>query len=249
MASMEDKPVSPLGGFPCSGIIDPTLAQPTLAAAEMPPELVAGSLSQYLKAWALRVRSGDAGVLPVVVALALVMVVFSVLMFPALSARIHLDTVLGARQRMTLDMALFFAATVSVTLFYLASQREGYTRWRDRIVLLPMVLSLGIGICINQSKAVLEGLFGGVGELKRTPKSGVARPGESFAGQVYKSLPKAVVIGELALGAYFTVLAAKLVLAGVWGPLPFVLLFQFGFLYVGLMSLLPERFAATPAEG
>src|SRR6516162_2261604 len=40
------------------------------AAADVPPELVAQSLGQYVRAWWLRVRSGDSGVLPVVLAMA-----------------------------------------------------------------------------------------------------------------------------------------------------------------------------------
>ncbi len=52
-----------------------------LTAADVdviPPEIVAGSLGQYLRAWSVRVRSGDAGILPVVVALALVTIVFQI---------------------------------------------------------------------------------------------------------------------------------------------------------------------------
>jgi D-xylose transport system permease protein len=49
----------------------------TAAAVEViPPEIVAQSLSQYLRAWLTRVRGGDAGVLPVVAALIAVTVVF-----------------------------------------------------------------------------------------------------------------------------------------------------------------------------
>ncbi len=51
----------------------------TAAAVEViPPELVANSLSQYLRAWAVRVRSGDAGILPVVAALVLVTIAFQI---------------------------------------------------------------------------------------------------------------------------------------------------------------------------
>ena len=51
----------------------------TAAAVEViPPEIVAQSLGQYLRAWLLRVRSGDAGVLPVVAALIAVTVVFQI---------------------------------------------------------------------------------------------------------------------------------------------------------------------------
>jgi len=49
------------------------------AAADVPPELVAQSLGQYLRAWWLRLRSGDSGVLPVVLAMIVVAVVFQII--------------------------------------------------------------------------------------------------------------------------------------------------------------------------
>jgi D-xylose transport system permease protein len=54
-------------------------AAPEAAAAEVPPELVAQSLGQYLRAWWLRLRSGDSGVLPVVLAMVVVGVVFQII--------------------------------------------------------------------------------------------------------------------------------------------------------------------------
>jgi D-xylose transport system permease protein len=51
----------------------------TAAAVEViPPEIVAQSLGQYLRAWLARVRNGDAGVLPVVAALVAVTIVFQI---------------------------------------------------------------------------------------------------------------------------------------------------------------------------
>jgi D-xylose transport system permease protein len=51
----------------------------TAAAVEViPPEIVAQSLGQYLRASLVRVRSGDAGILPVVIALVGVSVVFTI---------------------------------------------------------------------------------------------------------------------------------------------------------------------------
>ena len=44
----------------------------------MPPEIVAQSLGQYMRGWAASVRGGDAGILPVAVALVAVAVVFTV---------------------------------------------------------------------------------------------------------------------------------------------------------------------------
>jgi hypothetical protein len=43
---------------------------------------------------------------------------------------------------------------------------------------------------------------------------------------------------ELTLAAYFTLAVVWVLDRGVWYSLPFLILFQFGFGYVGLMSLL-----------
>jgi D-xylose transport system permease protein len=53
-------------------------AAPEATAADLPPELLAQSLGQYLRAWWLRVRSGDSGVLPVVLAIVVVAVSFQI---------------------------------------------------------------------------------------------------------------------------------------------------------------------------
>jgi D-xylose transport system permease protein len=54
-------------------------AAPETAAADVPPELLAQSLGQYLRAWWLRIRSGDSGILPVVLGLVVVAVVFEII--------------------------------------------------------------------------------------------------------------------------------------------------------------------------
>jgi D-xylose transport system permease protein len=54
-------------------------AAPEAAAADVPPEILAQSLGQYLRAWWLRVRSGDSGVLPVVLGMLVVAVIFEII--------------------------------------------------------------------------------------------------------------------------------------------------------------------------
>jgi D-xylose transport system permease protein len=49
------------------------------AASDVPRELLAQSLGQYVRAWWVRVRGGDSGVLPVVLAIVLVAVVFEII--------------------------------------------------------------------------------------------------------------------------------------------------------------------------
>jgi D-xylose transport system permease protein len=50
-----------------------------VAAADVPPELLAQSLGEYFRAWWLRVRGGNSGVLPVVLAIVIVAVVFEII--------------------------------------------------------------------------------------------------------------------------------------------------------------------------
>ena len=57
---------------------DPTAAVEA-AKADVPPELVAQSLGEYARGYVARIRSGESGVLPVVVGLVAIMVVFEVI--------------------------------------------------------------------------------------------------------------------------------------------------------------------------
>ena len=80
---MSDIPVTadpgetPAGAVNAGTAVDLTAA-PQAAAADVPPELVAQSLGQYVRAWWLRVRSGNSGVLPVVLAIVVVAVSFQI---------------------------------------------------------------------------------------------------------------------------------------------------------------------------
>jgi D-xylose transport system permease protein len=78
MASKEGAPGSQVA--PTDRAAEPEEGADLTAAAVdvIPPEVVAQSLGQYFRAWSVRVRSGDAGVLPVVAALVGVTVVFEI---------------------------------------------------------------------------------------------------------------------------------------------------------------------------
>ena len=69
---------TPAGTADAAMVADLTAA-PEAAAADVPPEILAQSLGQYLRAWWLQVRSGNSGVLPVVLAMVLVAVVFEII--------------------------------------------------------------------------------------------------------------------------------------------------------------------------
>jgi D-xylose transport system permease protein len=80
MARVESDPLTaeaaqPGEPTPAELMLDPTAATEA-ARLELPPEIAAQTLGEYIRAWSARIRSGDSGVLPVVLGLAIITVVF-----------------------------------------------------------------------------------------------------------------------------------------------------------------------------
>ena len=80
-----------------------------VAAVDLPPGLVAQSLGQYLRAWWARVRGGDSGVLPVVLAIVVVAVSFQVANSKFLSPQNLVNLIEQSTVYMVLAMAEIFA--------------------------------------------------------------------------------------------------------------------------------------------
>jgi hypothetical protein len=138
-----------------------------------------------------------------------------------------------------LDLPFFAAATMSVCVFYVASQREIHATLWQRIKYLPYLMALGIGLSVNQARAVVEALAGHQTVFTRTPKSGVqGGPAAAAPHKRYRVAVSLQPLLELALAAYFTLAVVWVIDRGVWYSLPFLVLFQAGFAYVGLTSAL-----------
>ncbi len=143
----------------------------------------------------------------------------------------------GWYEVLLLDIPFFAAATASVCSFYFASQREiGMSIWQ-RLKYMPFLMALGIGLSVNNSRAVVEALFHHETGFTRTPKHGVKRAGESVARKRYRATVNFQPLVELGLAAYMTYGIMFVLEREVYYSLPFLFLFQAGFGYVGLMSV------------
>jgi cellulose synthase/poly-beta-1,6-N-acetylglucosamine synthase-like glycosyltransferase len=141
----------------------------------------------------------------------------------------------GWYEVLLLDIPFFASATVSVMAFYYASQKaQGRSFW-EGVKYLPLVMSLGIGLSVNQARAVVEALMGYETGFTRTPKLG-SGAGSSAARRRYKAAMNFQPLVELGLAAYLGYGVLYLIERKVYYSLPFLLLFQSGFLYVGLSS-------------
>jgi cellulose synthase/poly-beta-1,6-N-acetylglucosamine synthase-like glycosyltransferase len=166
----------------------------------------------------------------------LLMSVLSVLMFPAMWVRYSM----GWSEMLLIDVPLFFAATASVANFYIVAQRELYPDWRQRLKYVPFLMSIGIGLCVNNTRAVLEAMFNKQSEFARTPKYGIERDSDEWVGKKYHQSVGVQPIVEVALGLYFTATVFYALVNQIYGTLPFLMLFQVGFLYTGLLSILQQ---------
>ena len=102
-------------------------------------------------------------------------------------------------------------------------------------------MSLGIGLCVNQSRAVIEALLGRQTEFVRTPKHGVKSRLESWTAKKYRSARNLTPYIELAFAAYFVAAMAVAVRGGHYVSMPFLAMFLVGFLYVGALSVYQRR--------
>jgi len=172
----------------------------------------------------------------------LLMCVLSVLMAPAMVIRYNM----GWYEMLLIDVPLFFAATASVANFYMVCQRELHKDWSTRLKYLPFLMSIGIGLTVNNTRAVIEALFRKETEFARTPKYRIEAQADEWIGKKYRQSVVAQPMVELALGLYFTATVFYALANGIYGTVPFLMLFQIGFLYTGLLSVV-QQFASNDA--
>jgi cellulose synthase/poly-beta-1,6-N-acetylglucosamine synthase-like glycosyltransferase len=175
------------------------------------------------------------------------MIVLSVLLMPAMIIR----SWQGYLQMLLIDFPLFMASTMSVSTFYLVSQKELFPHaWYKKALYVPFLLALGgIGLTITNTKAVMEALFGVKSAFARTPKYKVLKKGEKSQAKVYRKRLGIVPWIELGLGAYFAWTVWYAVSTENFFTVPFLLLFVFGYWYTGLLSLLQGRFERSGSAG
>jgi hypothetical protein len=163
------------------------------------------------------------------------MIVVSLLQFPLLLVRYNQ----GFYHLMVFDVPLLFFSTLSVIFFYGTGVWYLDKSKRSRLMHLPLVMSLGIGLAFSNARAVIEALVGYRTEFVRTPKYRVEEQrDETWKSKKYKRKRGWLPLIELAFSAYFLLAILYAVRMHLWGTIPFLFLFFFGYGYMGLMSLL-----------
>jgi hypothetical protein len=174
------------------------------------------------------------------------MVVMTALLIPAMIVRFYQ----GWFQMLLIDFPLFTASSFSIAVFYVVSQRELFPKtWLKTFLYLPMLMALGIGLTVTNTKAVMEALFGIKSAFARTPKYSVAKKGEKSKASKYRKRLLLTPWVELAIGVYFALAIAYTFTNNNFFTAPFLILFVLGYWYTGLMSLLQGRFERWKSGG
>ena len=146
----------------------------------------------------------------------------------------------GWLRTILIDVPIFLTASVSVGVFYVCAQRELHPRsWIRQMLLLPCLLALGVGLSLNNAKAVLEAIFNHQSDFTRTPKYGIERKSQSWRSCKYRPLRSALPMAEMAFALYFSYFVWYALVHHQFLSVPFLLMFQGGFLYVAFFSLAP----------
>jgi len=159
-------------------------------------------------------------------------VLLSLLIVPAIVIRERI----GWQRVAIFDFPLFFGATCSFIAFYVSSQREIGREWRQTLRWMPLLMSLGIGLSINNVHAVLEGFFGRRSEFRRTPKYRIEGAGGEWLSKKYRAPGNGSLLGETLLALYFLGAILFAIKENYWVGVPFLMIFFNGFAYTAALS-------------
>jgi cellulose synthase/poly-beta-1,6-N-acetylglucosamine synthase-like glycosyltransferase len=219
------------------------------APAEIPPQLAAlkrqqfrwakGSIQCLLKLTALVTRSRR----PLSVRAMALLQMSTYLVHPllVLSLLVALPMMLSPDPS---SVSLGFVGLLGLAppVMYALGQISLYPdRWLKHYASLPILILLGTGIALNNTRGIVEALLGVGNVFERTPKFGIEGHNGRWRNSQYTLPVNGIVLGELILAAYAitTVIAAWF--NGHAHMIPFLMLYVGGFGYVGGLGIWEVR--------
>lgn len=135
-------------------------------------------------------------------------------------------------------MSGFIFAFFGSFMFYLYSQKDVYKDWRKRIYLFPVFMAGSMGLSVNNTKAVIEGLMNKKTEFVRTPKYGFTGKQGSWADKRYMQRKvNWVSIAEFILALYCLGGIVMSIVDLEIAAIPFQLLYFTGFGTISYLSV------------
>jgi cellulose synthase/poly-beta-1,6-N-acetylglucosamine synthase-like glycosyltransferase len=166
------------------------------------------------------------------------MIVVSALLLPVMIVRFYM----GPLQMIYVDLPLIVASFWSISLFYVVAHRELYPKnWKRSILLLPMLIAVGVGLTIINTRAVLEALLGIKTAFARTPKYAVGERPVNLEVKKYRRRSGWLPYAEILVGMYFVAMVVFAIQTYNYFAIPFLALFVFGYWWAGFGTLYQEH--------
>jgi len=160
-------------------------------------------------------------------------VVLSILFLPSLILR----DLVAWPSIWILELSAFFLTVVSISCFYVVALKETSPDWTWRCRDLPILMVFGVGMCVNNARAVIHALFNVPSGFERTAKFNIRRAHESWREKLYRNSGFSYGLLELSLLIYVLTAFCWALQAHQWASLPFIAFYLSGFAYIGFLSL------------
>ncbi|MBV7337035.1 glycosyltransferase family 2 protein [Chloroflexi bacterium TSY] len=159
------------------------------------------------------------------------------LVHPLMLINLLLILPMSFSQSPLLNLALIFACTaIGPPLMYWAAMDAGQIPWSARLPRLALLVALGTGLSVNNTKAVIEAICGIQSGFKRTPKFAVTRQSEQWQTSTYTLPRDPTAWFEVLLGIYAFSLLIFGAINGIWWLFPWLLLYVGGYFYIAYLA-------------
>jgi cellulose synthase/poly-beta-1,6-N-acetylglucosamine synthase-like glycosyltransferase len=133
--------------------------------------------------------------------------------------------------------SLIALATCGPTSLYLYSQRLLYRDWLKNIMYLPLLVCLGTGIAVSNTRAILEAFGEKTGVFIRTPKYDIRSRTDNWRKKIYRSPESLLSILEFLMGCYSLFALILFLILRKYFISPFLVIYTLGFFSVFGLSV------------
>jgi hypothetical protein len=107
--------------------------------------------------------------------------------------------------------------------------------------MLPMLIAVGVGLTVINTRAVMEALFGVKSGFVRTPKYAIGERKINLEAKKYRRKSGMLPYIEIAIGSYFVGMILFAINTNNFFAIPFLLLFVLGYYWAGFGTLYQEH--------
>ncbi len=141
-----------------------------------------------------------------------------------------------------LDLPILTFSTVSVIAYFLVPQIYLHpTSWKRLLKYIPFAMSMGIALTFSNARAVFEALIGHKSEFVRTPKYRIEEgKDKSWVKKNYAARRWSLPWLEIVFALYFIFTIWYAIKSQIFGTIPFLLIYFFGYAYASVMAIAPK---------